>query len=247
MNLQEFFTKYPKVALGFSGGVDSSFLLYAAHRYGADVKAIFVKSQFQPEFELEDAKRLAEYVGVGFDVIHCDALSSEEVRKNPADRCYHCKNNIFGLIAKTAAEAGYEYIMDGTNASDEEGDRPGMRALKEMKVLSPLRMCGLTKADVRELSREAGLFTWNKPSYACLATRVPTGEEITDEKLARVEKAETELASLGFSDFRVRLYGRGARIQLPGSQMVAAVEKRKDITEKLKPLFEVIMLDMEER
>ena len=105
MNLQEFFTKYPKVALGFSGGVDSSFLLYAAHRYGADVKAIFVKSQFQPEFELEDAKRLAEYVGVGFDVLHCDALSSEEVRKNPADRCYHGKNNIFGLIVKTAAEA----------------------------------------------------------------------------------------------------------------------------------------------
>lgn len=247
MNLQEFFTKYPKVALGFSGGVDSSFLLYAAHWYGADVKAIFVKSQFQPEFELEDAKRLAEYVGVGFDVIHFDALSSEEVRKNPADRCYHCKNNIFGLIAKTAAEAGYEYIMDGTNASDEEGDRPGMRALKEMKVLSPLRMCGLTKDDVRKLSKEAGLFTWDKPSYACLATRVPTGEEITEEKLARVEKAEEELTSLGFSDFRVRLYGKGARIQLPGSQMAGAVEMRKDITEKLKPLFEVIMLDLEER
>lgn len=247
MNLQEFFTKYPKIALGFSGGVDSSFLLYAAHKYGADCKAYFIKSQFQPEFELEDAKRLAEYVGVGFDVIHCDALSSEEVRKNPADRCYYCKNNIFGTIVKAAEKDGYEYIIDGTNASDEEGDRPGMKALKEMKVLSPLRMCGLTKADVRALSKDAGLFTWEKPSYACLATRIPAGEEITEEKLAKIEAAEGELSALGFTDFRIRLFAGGARIQLPGAQMARAVEMRKDITEKLNQQFEVVMLDLEER
>ena len=116
-----------------------------------------------------------------------------------------------------------------------------------MKVLSPLRMCGLTKADVRALSKDAGLFTWEKPSYACLATRIPAGEEITEEKLAKIEAAEGELSALGFTDFRIRLFAGGARIQLPGAQMARAVEMRKDITEKLKPLFEVIMLDMEER
>lgn len=247
MNLQEFFGQYPKIALGFSGGVDSSYLFYAARHYGADVKAYFIKSQFQPEFELEDAKKLAEDIGASFEIIYCDALGPQEVRNNPKDRCYYCKNNIFKTIVEAAERDGYSYIIDGTNASDEEGDRPGMKAIKEMKVLSPLRMCGLTKDDVRSLSKSAGLFTWNKPSYACLATRIPTGEEITEEKLARIEAAEREMSSMGFYDFRIRLYGKAARIQLPASQMEEAVARRKEIREKLKEHFEAVMLDLEER
>lgn len=247
MNLQEFFAEYPKVALGFSGGVDSAFLFYAAKKYGADVKACFVKSQFQPEFELDDARKLAEFIGADFAVIECDALADEEVRKNPSDRCYYCKNNIFGKIVEVANADGYKFIIDGTNASDNAQDRPGMRALNEMKVLSPLRLCGLTKDDVRRLSKEAGLFTWNKPSYACLATRIPAGEVITEEKLAVVEAGEDALFALEFTDFRIRLYHGAARIQLPADQMVKAVEMRSTIKTKLDPLFTEVMLDLKER
>lgn len=247
MNLQEFFAEYPKVALGFSGGVDSAFLFYAAKKYGADVKAYFVKSQFQPEFELEDARRLAEFIGADFTILECDALADDVVRKNPADRCYYCKSNVFGKILEAAKADGYNFIIDGTNASDDAADRPGMKSLQEMKILSPLRLCGLTKSDVRNLSKEAGLFTWNKPSYACLATRIPTDEEITNDKLATIEAGEDALFALGFSDFRIRLYHGAARIQMPADQMLRAVEMRDSIKTILDPLFTAVMLDLKER
>ncbi|MFR4278111.1 MAG: asparagine synthase-related protein [Oscillospiraceae bacterium] len=179
MTLQEFFAENPRAAIAFSGGVDSSYLLYAAVQCGADVHAYFAKTAFQPQFELDDAQRLAESVGAKLTVLELDALSSEDVARNPANRCYYCKQNIFGNLKRAAAEDGFTLILDGTNASDDAGDRPGMRALREMDVRSPLRECGLTKAEIRRLSHEAGLFTWDKPAYACLATRVPTGTRIT--------------------------------------------------------------------
>ena len=125
--------------------------------------------------------------------------------ENPPDRCYYCKRTIFSKLAETALADGYELLIDGTNASDPEGERPGMRALREA-VLSPLRLCGITKDQVRRLSKEAGLFTWNKPAYACLATRVPSGQPITAQLLQRVEAAESALKDLGFSDFRIRVF-----------------------------------------
>ena len=184
MDLQQFFKENPRVAIAFSGGVDSSYLLYAALRYGARVRAYYVNSAFQPRFELEDARRLAGDLHADLRELQVDVLSSPIVTANPPDRCYHCKRVIFRTIAAAAAEDGFPVLLDGTNASDDAGDRPGMRALRELSVRSPLRECGLTKDEIRRLSREAGLFTWDKPAYACLATRIPTGQPITARDLA---------------------------------------------------------------
>ena len=150
-------------------------------------------------------------------------------------------------IAEAAREDGYSLLLDGTNASDEEGDRPGMRALRELSVRSPLRECGLTKEEIRRLSKEAGLFTWDKPAYACLATRIPTGEQITKEKLADTEAAEDYLFSLGFTDFRVRRFGEAARLQFPADQFEKVLEKREEIIKELKRYYGAVLLDMEAR
>ena len=245
MNLQEFFTKYPKVALGFSGGVDSSFLLYAAHRYGADVKAIFVKSQFQPEFELADAKRLAQELGARMEILTADPLTDPVVAGNPKDRRYYCKKVIFSTILEAARRDGFDTILDGTNASDDAADRPGMKALGEMRVLSPLRLCGLTKEQIREASRRAGLFTWDKPAYACLATRIKTGELITKENLEATEKAEGILFSEGFTDFRIRNEKGTGKIQLKKDQISVFLKHENELLEKLKPYYKEIFLDRE--
>jgi len=245
--LEQFFKENPKVAIGFSGGVDSSYLLFAGLRYGADVQAYYVNAAFQPQFEFEEAKKLANLIGAKMITLELDVLGNKKVLANPSDRCYHCKLAIFGSLVKRAKADGYPLIIDGTNASDDASDRPGMKALSEMEVRSPLRECDLTKDEIRRLSKEAGLFTWDKPSYACLATRIPTGCTITGELLERVEKAEDVLFSFGFSDFRVRVYNEAARIQLPASQMAAALDKREQIKEAIEPYFSIILLDLEER
>ena len=247
MKLDEFFAEHPKAALAFSGGTDSAFLLYAARSAGADVRPYLVKSQFQPEFEYEDAVRLSGELGAELRVVNADILQYDEVTANPGNRCYFCKKRIMGAIRAAAVADGYETMIDGTNASDECGDRPGMKALTEMSVLSPLRLCGLSKAQIRELSREAGLFTWDKPAYACLATRVPTGEAITEVLLARVEGAEQVLFSLGFTDFRVRVFHDAARVQLKPAQMQQALSRRSEILENMKPYFEIVLLDLNGR
>ena len=247
MNLEQFFAEYPKVALGFSGGVDSSYLLYAASKYAKEVRAYYVKSAFQPAFELEDAKKLADEIGADMKVIHVDVLKDEQVAANPPDRCYYCKRQIFGTISSVAKEDGYTVLLDGTNASDDADDRPGMKALGELCVLSPLRLCGLTKQEIRERSKEAGLFTWNKPSYACLATRVATGEKITAEKLEIIEQAEDYLFSLGFSDFRVRTYQGHARLEIPKEQTELLLQHREEILQKLKESFLSVSLDLNAR
>lgn len=247
MTLQEFFTEHPKAALGFSGGVDSSYLLWAAVNAGADIAPYYIQTAFQPAFELEDAKRLCEQIGVKLNVIQLDALAAPRVAANPANRCYYCKVGLFGALRARAKADGYDLLLDGTNASDDAGDRPGMKALREMEVRSPLRECGLTKAMIRQESRKAGLFTWDKPAYACLATRVPTGRTITPELLRRVEGAETALFALGFTDFRVRLYDEAARLQLPEGQLAKAVEQRQAIRQALAPWFDIVLLDTQTR
>ncbi len=243
MELKDFFDRHTRAALAYSGGVDSAYLLYAALSCGAEIRPYYVVSQFQPEFERRDALRLARSLGVEPELIELDALACPEVSSNLADRCYHCKKRIMGAIKERAAIDGYTLLLDGTNFSDEAADRPGMRALKELEVLSPLRICELTKPEIRRLSREAGLFTWDKPAYACLATRIPTGEVITEEKLFKIEKSEDFLFGLGFSDFRVRLRGEGALLQFTAEQLPAAEEKLAHIRAGLCGMFSNVELD----
>ena len=247
MTLEQFFQENPRCALGFSGGVDSAYLLYAGVKAGADIRPYFIKTAFQPAFELADARKLAEGLGAEVTVLELDALADPRVAANPADRCYFCKQNLFRTLKERAIADGYPVLLDGTNASDEAGDRPGMRALAELSVRSPLRECGLTKAEIRARSREAGLFTWDKPAYACLATRVPAEETITADILARVEGAEDALFRLGYTDFRVRVFHSAARLQLPRGQMERAVREAETIQAALKPYFTPILLDLEGR
>ena len=247
MELREFFEQYPEVAIAFSGGVDSAYLLYAARKYAKQVKTYYVKTAFQPQFELDDAKRLAKELGAEMEVLEADILHDPAIMSNPADRCYHCKKKLFSHILKAAQEDEFSVLLDGTNASDDASDRPGMRAIAELSVRSPLRECGLTKDTIRWLSREAGLFTHNKPAYACLATRIPVGEMITAEKLQRTEFAEDYLTALGFRDFRVRSVGDMAKLQVREEEMDLAMTRRKEILNELKKYYTGVLLDLEVR
>ena len=189
MELNDFFKENPRAALAFSGGTDSAYLLYMALKCGAQVRPYYVKTPFQPRFELDDALRLARELGTELTVIEYDILDDGLIAANPADRCYHCKKKLFGLLLRErAANDGFPLIIDGTNASDEAGERPGMRALCELGVRSPLRECGLAKTEIRARSRTAGLFTWDKPAYACLA-RGGGGEGAVCPRLHRLPRA----------------------------------------------------------
>lgn len=247
MNLAAFFQENPRGALAFSGGVDSSLLVWAAKEYGVDWRAYYVHTAFQPAFELADAQKIAHQCHLPLTVIEGDILRHREVAENPADRCYHCKGAIFSLIRRQAAADGYHLLIDGTNASDDDGDRPGMRALREMAVRSPLRECGLTKAAVRAACRAAGLFVWNKPAYACLATRIPTGTALTREALEQVETGESLAADLGLRDFRIRLYGGVAVLQVTQAQMADVLERREEFLARLGTVFPLITLDLTPR
>ena len=244
MTLEEFFTQHPRTAVAFSGGTDSALVLWAAGRYGRDVRAYYVHTVFQPAFELADAKRLAEELEVPLTVVEADVLAVPEATANGPRRCYYCKKALFTTLWQRARADGYTVLLDGTNASDDAGDRPGMQALRELEVRSPLRECGITKAEVRRMSKEAGLFTWDKPAYACLATRVPTRTAITKEALEKVERGENALFRLGFSDFRVRLLGDAARIQVPADQMERALALRGEINQALEADFSAVLLDL---
>jgi len=247
MDLNSFFEIHRKAAVAFSGGTDSSYLLYAAKKYGADVTAYCAKTAFQPAFELEDARKMAGFLNVGLRIVEADVLSCREVTENGADRCYHCKKHVFSAILESARRDGYDVLLDGTNASDKGADRPGMRAAAELEVISPLRLCGLTKTDVRRLSKEAGLFTWDKPAYACLATRIETGRMIDGRLLRRTERAEEALREMDFSDFRVRTVGESAKLQMTEKQIPAVITYRERILEKLGAEYESVLLDLEVR
>lgn len=247
MNLEQFFRENPRAAIAFSGGVDSAYLLHAAVKHSAEVRAYYVKTAFQPQFELHDAMRLAAELGAQMRVLSLDILCDRNVTENPPDRCYHCKKKIFTAIMDAAKADGFDLLLDGTNASDDASDRPGMRALKELSVRSPLRECGLTKTDIRRRSKEAGLFTHDKPAYACLATRIPTGDTITAEKLQKTEAAESWLTALGLRDFRVRMQGSSAKLQVTAADLETVIQNRKGIVTELKKHYSGVLLDLEVR
>lgn len=243
MTLQEFFEENPVCAVAFSGGVDSAVLLSAAAAYGRKAAAYFVRTVFQPGFELEDARETAGRLGVELRVLEADILAVPEVAANPADRCYYCKRALFTRLLEEAARDGFPVVVDGCNASDDAGDRPGMRALAELGIRSPLRECGIGKAEVRRMAREAGLRVWDKPSYACLATRVPAGTAVSAAALARVERGETELMALGFSDLRLRLRGEDGLLQVREEQLEMARRLLPEIRERLAGDFRTVWLD----
>ena len=248
MELKDFFKIHPRCALGFSGGTDSAYLLVEGKRLGADIKPYFARSAFQPAFELADAERLCIELKCELTVLSCDVLSCDGIRANGPERCCYCKRELFSAIKARAAEDGYDTVIDGTNASDDISDRPGWRAIRELGVLSPLRDCGVEKAEVRARSAELGLFTANKPAYACLATRIPTGMAISAADLERVERGEAALAALGYSDFRVRLTREGfARLELREADISRAAEDRNAIISALKDDFKRITLDLQGR
>lgn len=247
MTLSDFFSHQPRAALGLSGGVDSAYLLSAALACGAEVRPYFIKTAFQPDFELEDARAVCQRLGVELTVLEGDVLSCAQVAENSPRRCYHCKRLIFGLLAEQAGRDGFSLLLDGTNASDDAGDRPGMQALRELSVRSPLRECGLTKPEIRRLAREAGLPCWDKPAYACLATRIPTGEAITVGKLEKTQKSEAYLMSLGLRDFRVRWHHGCARLQVAGEELPLLLRHREEILAALGREYEAVLLDLEVR
>jgi uncharacterized protein len=201
-------------AVAFSGGVDSSFLCYAARAaLGDRAVAITVVSPMLPQTEIASAKRTAAHIGIRHILID-DEHIEEIVAANPRDRCYYCKKLEFGKILDTARENGAAVVFDGSNIDDLNDWRPGLRALAELKVCSPLREAGLSKEEIRLLSKRFGLPTWDKPAFACLASRIPYGERIDRQKLSRVEKAEELLRAEGFLQFRVRSHGDIARIEV---------------------------------
>lgn len=247
MKLEDFFNENNKIAIGFSGGADSTYLVYMAKRCNADVTAYYVKTALQPEFELEDAKAFAERWQIPLKVITLEILADKKVKQNTENRCYFCKQHIFSAIVREALADGYTVVADGTNASDDAADRPGMQALKELGVRSPLRECKITKQQIREDLKKAGISLWNKPAYACLATRIATGEDITEEKLVRTEQAEAYMKTLGFADFRVRCKADIAKIQIREEQKTLFDEHRDEIYERLRALYKQVILDTEYR
>ena len=247
MTLKDFFLKYNKVAVAFSGGVDSSYLLYIAKKYAKEVKAYYVKTEFQPQFEFENALKFVADFDIDLKVIKLSVLSNKQIVSNPINRCYFCKKQIFSTISKVALKDGFKLIIDGTNTSDKENDRPGMKALKELSVLSPLKLCKITKLDVRKLSKKENLSTWDKMSYSCLATRIATGQKIDKYLLQRTENAERYLLSLGFVDFRVRTIGDMAKIQVRKKQIPLIISNRKKIFKKLSKDYKTVCLDMDAR
>lgn len=233
MTLEQFFAENAAVAIAFSGGVDSAYLLYAAKRYGADVTAYYVKTPFQPQFEYDDAVALAEQLQVKMAILTLDVLADPQIAANPKNRCYYCKKKLFAAICRQAKQDGYPVILDGTNFSDDPADRPGMQALEELQVLSPLRLCRLTKDEIRRRSEEAGLFTHDKPAYACLATRIPADMPITRELLEKTERNEGYLMGLGFRDFRIRITPEGAMLQIRQEQFPLLEQYRQEVFERL--------------
>ena len=222
------------MAVAFSGGVDSTFLLAAAKEaLGEKVIAVTLLSGFVPENEVQEATLFATALGVRHEFIQVDELSIPGVASNPPDRCYLCKKALFTKIKVLAEKRDIQQVVDGSNLDDEGDYRPGMQALAELGIKSPLRIAQLTKEEIRSLSQMLNLPTWNKPSFACLASRIPYGEAITKEKLAMIEKAELFLMAQGLKQMRVRCHDKLARVEVPEEDIPLLLngEMRKKIAE----------------
>ena len=237
-----------KLAVAFSGGTDSTYLVYKAHEVlGDNALAITIRSQVLIEEDLQWTTDFCKQIGARQVIIDCDVFDSEQFENNPPDRCYYCKKMDFYAIKKAAAEYGITDVADGSNVDDEGDYRPGMRAMKELGIVSPLKEAGLTKNDIRMLSKEAGLPTWDKPAAACLASRFAYGEKITTEGLVRVANAEKFIRDLGYKGIRVRVHGDIARIEVSPSDIssLATEPMREKITMELKRLgFKYVTLDL---
>ncbi len=238
------------VAVAYSGGVDSTFLLkVAVDELGRDrVLGITAISESYPVRELEEARRLAEEMGARIRLIDTDELSNPDYASNPTNRCFHCKTELFTKISPVARDEGLREILYGVNADDLGDFRPGIQAAKRMGARGPLQEAGLTKNEIRLLSRELGLRTWDKPAYACLSSRIPYGQRITREALHQVDEAENFLHDLGFRQVRVRHHDKIARIELPREQMAKLLSdgSAELIVAKLKELgYLYVTLDLQ--
>ena len=247
--LHDILAGYQSVLIAFSGGVDSAYLAIAASTaLGSHALAVTADSASYPDSHRRLALSIANDFGFAHEVIHTAELERPEYRANPANRCYYCKDELYGRLAALATERGLAVVIDGNNADDRGDYRPGRQAAREHGVKSPLDEADLTKDDIRELARAAGLESWNEPASACLSSRIPYGTEVSDEKLRQIEQAETVLRDLGFRVFRVRHHDSVARLEIARSEMARALDPDVNarLVAALKELgYQYVSLDLQ--